>query len=180
MDQDHFTVGADIQEQGIAGNFPDTQKTGHDIPADIPGYTGYIVCRDSPDRIVSVFQKARFRYKWCESDRSGRDPRSDMLHDGIARNDHLLDFRRNHTDHVNDLLMKDGLQVLQTIRMVQRILDPADDIRSVGTLYIPAGITAQFPAALQIVDFDSDGSRTEIHCGSCPLPGCIFPRRNRL
>ena len=95
-----------------------------------------------------------------------------MLHDGVADERDLAQCvrftsaaRERVFDQCPDLFAAALRELLQPVRLLERILDAADDVRPVGRLCVPAALGGELRAGREVIQPRDDGRRAEIDGG---------------
>ena len=156
----HFTVGADVEKQVCARQIRQSggQQTGRDVPADVARHAGCKVHRHAVQCFGSGCFKERLRPERRRGDAAHGVPGEEMLHDGVAGEyDFVQRVRRaaaarECAGYQRPDLLADALrEFLQTVRLLERVLDAADDVGPIGRLRVPAAAGCQLCAGSKVV-----------------------------
>ena len=116
--------------------------------------------------------KERFWLKRRGGDAAHAVPGKEMLHDGVADERDLAQCVRGTSaaheralDQCPDLFAAALREFLQPVRLLERILDAADDVRPVGRLRAPAALGGELRAGCEVIQPRDDGRRAEIDGG---------------
>ena len=151
----HFTVGADVEKQVCARQIRQScgQQTGRNVPADVARHAGGKVHRHAVQCFGSGRFKERLRPERRRGDAAHGVPGEEMLHDSVAGEyDFVQRVRRaaaarECAGYQRPDLLADALrEFLQTVRLLERVLDAADDVGPIGRLRVPAAAGCQLCA----------------------------------
>ena len=170
----HFTVGADVEKQVCARQIRQScgQQTGRNVPADVTRHAGGEAYRHAVQRFASGHCKERLRPERRRGDAAHGVPGEEVLHDGVAGERDLAQgvrraaAARERVRYQRPDLRPDPLrELVQAVRMLERILDAADDVGPVGRLRVPAAAGRKLRAVRKIVQPHDDGRRAEVDGG---------------
>ena len=170
----HLAVCADVEKQMLARQLRKAsgQQTGRDITADIARHTGGKAHRNAVQRDGFGRVKERLRPERRCGDAAHAVSGEEMLHDGVADERDLAQCvrftsaaRERVFDQCPDLFAAALRELLQPVRLLERILDAADDVRPVGRLCVPAALGGELRAGREVIQPRDDGRRAEIDGG---------------
>ena len=148
------------------------QQAGRDIPADIARHARGKAHRHAVQRAGFGRVKERLRLKRRGGDAAHAVSGEEVLHDGVADERDLAQRVRvapaaheRALDQCPDLFAAALREFLQPVRLLERILDAADDVRPVGRLCVPAALGGELRAGREVIQPRDDGRRAEVDGG---------------
>ena len=152
------------------------QQARRHVAAHIAGHAGRIEHRRAQQRVRRVAVKERQGREGRGGDGTHRQSGKEVLHDGVARHHHPPQGIRRAGrigkagGHQLRYLPTDAAgQLCQAVRLVQGVLDTADDVRAVGCLHVPGADGLQLPGRGQVVEPHGHRGRAQVHGGGTAL-----------
>ena len=170
----HFAVRARVQKEHASrpSGEPGREQTRRDVTADIPRDARHEPQGDTLERILRVPAEERFGQKRRSSEAAHAVLREEQLHGCVPGEDDLAQVALpapglfEQTADQRPHLRADTLRELaQAVRPLERILDAADDVGTVGRLRVPCGVRAQRAPVRAVIEPDGDGCRPEVDRG---------------